>query len=123
MSVIKSLPRFHRLFMNAPTSGPNKNSWSRVSRMNRIFLAKAESMSLITSTILQSTALGETEGETGKPGTKPGNQGKPGTGTCEEIDLPDFPGDPKCIAMLRTSLISVLNDKFLDADSVEIANL
>src|SRR6266702_8681141 len=58
---------------------------------------------------------GETRGE---PGGKPAR----GTGTCEEIDPRNFADDPKCIRLLRSPFRTVLIDKFLKADSVEIAN-
>ncbi len=45
------------------------------------------------------------------------------SGTCEEIAPRNFSGDPKCIPTSQTLLIRVLNDKFLGADSGEIANL
>src|SRR5258706_8012338 len=51
------------------------------------------------------------------------SSGSKGTGTCEEIDPRDLSGDPKCIQTLQSSFISALNDKFLSADSVEMANL
>src|SRR5438552_2336672 len=45
------------------------------------------------------------------------------SGTCEEIDPTNTPGDPKCIRTLQSSFIRVLNDKLLKAISLEIAKL
>ena len=49
--------------------------------------------------------------------------GKPGTGTCEKIGPGDLAGDPKSIPTSQMLFMRVLDDKFLDADSVEISNL
>src|SRR6266851_4090201 len=49
--------------------------------------------------------------------------GKPGTGTCEEIDSSNFSGGPKCIPEAQPSFVGLLNHKFLNADSLEIWNL
>jgi hypothetical protein len=44
-------------------------------------------------------------------------------GMREEIDLVNFSGVPKCIRRSQTWLTRLLKEKFLNADSVEIANL
>ena len=45
------------------------------------------------------------------------------SGTCEEIDLGNFSGDPKCIPAPQTWLIRSLRKKFPHAGSAEITNL
>jgi hypothetical protein len=44
-------------------------------------------------------------------------------GSCEEIDPPDFSGDPKCLRTSQSSPTGLLKEKFLNADFAEIAIL
>ena len=45
------------------------------------------------------------------------------SGSCEEINLPDFSGDPKCLRISQSSPTGLLKEKFLNADFAEIAIL